>query len=210
MAVEKRRGCGYRKVGGLYLMGEYIPISCDRLPYPLEICPCCGHGIKVGRGMTAINPLKLFGIHENCIDENQYCFMCKPKDEIGYIMRVGEKYYPTPQDFLNEGITQGFSKRIAQIPRYFEIGKTVIYLAHINACIKPDGTKDEPSRLQDRMIDAEKVKRVTGIFSAFIPQRIEKLYWQSALDDMPAKEKAKLKKRGIIPIGIPDGDKDHK
>jgi hypothetical protein len=48
-----------------------------------------------------------------------------------------------------------------------------------------------------------------GIFTAFIPQKIEKLYWQSELDAMSEKEKEQLSKRGITPIGIPDGDSDH-
>ena len=35
MAIEAPRGCGYRKVGGLYMCGGGIPIHCDRLPYEL-------------------------------------------------------------------------------------------------------------------------------------------------------------------------------
>lgn len=34
MAQESKRGCGYRKVGGTYLVGNYISVPCDRLPYP--------------------------------------------------------------------------------------------------------------------------------------------------------------------------------
>lgn len=56
----------------------------------------------------------------------------------------------------------------------------------------------------------EKEKRVMGIFSAFIPQRIEKLYWQSQVDTMTDKEKEHLKKRGITIVSIPDGDNNHK
>lgn len=42
MPIEARRGCGYRKVGKLYLMGTGISIPCDRLPYELVPCKCCG------------------------------------------------------------------------------------------------------------------------------------------------------------------------
>lgn len=217
MAVEKKRGCGFRKVGGIYLVGKYISIPCDRLPFPLSVCPICGNGIKVGRGMTKINPLRLFEYHKDCDDKIHPCFICDPTEDIAYIMRVGEKFYPNPEDFINEGIMQGVSKRIAQIPKDFEIGKTVIYLAHINACKVKEPVKvlqeamaiieqSEPPRL----LDAEKEKRVMGIFSAFIPQRIEKIYWQSELDKMSDKEKENLEKRGITLVGIPDGDKDHK
>lgn len=137
MASELKRGCGYRKVGGLYLVGEGISVSCDRLPYKLEVCPVCGAGIKVGRGMTKIIPLQLFGIHDNiepCQDKFRPCPMCDPTNDIAYIMGVGEKYYPTPDDFMNEGVAQGISKRISQIPKDFELGNTLIYLAHPKAC----------------------------------------------------------------------------
>lgn len=217
MAAETKRGCGYRKVGGIYLVGDYISIPCDRLPYPLDVCPVCGSGIKVGRGMTKINPLNLFNIHQDCVDKFHPCFVCDPTKETAFIMRVGERFYPTPDDFINEGMVQGVSKRIAQIPKGFEVGKTIIYLAHINACVvrEPVGVIQEAMAIlneaeQPRLCDAEKQKRVMGIFSAFIPQRIEKLFWQSQLDKMGDKEKESLNKRGITPIGIPDGDTDHK
>jgi hypothetical protein len=166
--------------------------------------------------MTMINPELLFGWHGECKDEFRPCLVCDPTSELAYIMRVGEQYYPTPGDFIKEGISQGYSKRIAQIPRNFKVGKTVIYLAHINACI----VKEPVSALQQaesllkqeespRLVEVEKVKRVMGIFSAFIPQRIEKIYWQSELDAMSDKELESLEKRGITPVGVKDGDKDH-
>jgi len=121
VASEIKRGCGYRKVGGMYLVGNYINRACDRLPYPLDVCPTCGQGIKVGRGMTGIIPSILFGTHADCIDKYHPCFMCDPTDAPAFIMLVGERHYPTPNDFMNEGVRQGFSKRIAQIPRNFQI-----------------------------------------------------------------------------------------
>lgn len=217
MASEAKRGCGYRKVGGLYLVGEYISVPCDRLPFPLDICPVCGAGIKVGRGMTEINPLHLFQRHNECRDIHHPCFVCDPTDEPAYIMRVGEKFYPMPEDFINEGIIQGVSKRIAQIPKNFTIGKTVLYLAHINACVarEPVAVQQAMSILdnhepnQPRLVEAEKVKRVMGIFSAFIPKRIEKIYWQRDIDNMSGEERLALEKRGITPVGVANGDADH-
>jgi len=129
-------------------------------------------------------------------------------------MLVGERHYSTPDDFIAEGIRQGFSKRIAQIPHDFQIGVTIIYLAHHKACVvkEPAVVQQAMNILessQPQLLDAEKVSRATGIFSAFIPQRIEKLYWQSELDAMTNKDLERLQNRGIIPIGIPNGDKDH-
>lgn len=214
MAGEARRGCGFRKHGGMYLVGEYVFVPCDRLPYPLDVCPTCGAGIKVGRGMTKIIPKTLFGNHGNCTEERHNCVMCHPKDDVAYIMRVGEKFYPEPEDFIKEGIAMGFSKRIAQIPKDFEIGKTVIYLAHINACkVKEPVAVQEAMNIlmesQIHLIDVPKEKRTTGIFTAFIPQRIEKMYWQKEIDEMSEEELKSLQKRGITPVGLPDLDKDH-
>ena len=210
--TEQKRGCGWRKVSGVYLVGDYIPVSCDRLPVPLKVCPCCGSGVKVGLGMTKINPFKLLGNHRYCADKVQPCWVCQPNEEPAYVMRVGEKWYPKVSDFLNEGIRMGFSKRIHQIPRDFILGKTVVYLAHINACVENEPTevqtelKVNPTEVAPRLLEATKVKRVMGIFTAFIPQRIEKIYWQSALDEMPKSERKRLEKRGITPVPVPDKD----
>ena len=64
MAVEAKRGCGYRKVGGLYLVSDGLGIPCDRLPITLEVCPCCGAGIKPARGWTWVDvPTLVKGNH---------------------------------------------------------------------------------------------------------------------------------------------------
>ena len=232
MAHETKRGCGYRKVGGLYLVGNYIAVECDRLPYALHSCPVCGAGIHFTRSMTEINPLNLFGTHDeqvpvfqdnpevagyvtkvNCYDTYRPCFMCDPTGEPAFIMMVGEKHYPTPEHFMEEARTQGISKRIPFKPRKLELGKTILYLAHNKACIVKEpvavqqaleilGDKTEPPKLLD---DGQ--KHHLGIFSAFIPQKIEKLCWQSEYTD---ENIAKHKKQGIDLIPVPDGDKDHK
>jgi len=214
MAIEQIRGCGYRKVDALYLVGSYISMPCDRMPFPLTVCPVCGQGIKVSRGFTQINPYQLWGIHENCQDNFRPCFLCDPKDEIALIMSVGEKYYKTPQDFLNEAERMGISKRIPFIPKDLEFGKTVIYLAHPKACeVKVVAAVQQAMSIlegeetqQPKLVETDRVEKKPGIFCAFVPQRVEKLVWESELDD---KKREQLEKRGITPIPIPDGDKDH-
>jgi hypothetical protein len=219
MAQEAKRGCGYRAVGAMYLVGEYIPVECDRLPYPLDVCPVCGAGIKVGRGFTKINPLHLFGIHQGCIDQH-HCRICAPADGVAFIMRVGEKFYPSPGDFIKEGISLGVSKRIPFIPKELEVGKTAVYLAHKLACrveeldpaqavtigehlLKQQGLTDA---IQEPMLPAARGTYKLGIFAAFTPQRVEMLVWQhDATDD----KLAALEKRGITPVIIKDGDLDH-
>lgn len=214
MAQEEIRGCGYRKVGGLYLCGEYISIPCDRLPYPLDVCPVCGGGIKVSRGFTKINPLRLFGYHQPCSDKIRPCFVCDPKDEPAFIMGVGERYYKTPGDFMLEARKLGVSKRIPFIPKELELGKTVVYLAHPKACEvresvalqKAMAIADSSKTNQERLIDSERIEYRLGIFSAFIPHRVEKLIWEH---DATAEELESLEKRGITPVVIKNGDLDH-
>lgn len=216
MAVEKERGCGFRKVGALYLEGEYISVSCDRLPLALDVCPICGGGIKVGRGFTRIIPLELWGYHQPCGDEYQPCFVCQPSGEPAFIMLVGEGYYPTPADFQKEAEEMGISKRIAHIPKDMIIGQTVVYLAHHKAAelrTFPElqhgmaiGANEEAPRL----LEAEKVEKTTGIFSAFIPQRIVQIVKESALEGAAGEKlREDLEKRGITPVPVPDDDPDH-
>ncbi len=237
MAVEQIRGCGYRRVGGMYLCGEYINSPCDRLPLPLAVCPVCGQGIKVSRGFTQISPYRLWGLHDQgvrafteepersmvgvvsltkrvCTDRFRPCHVCDPKDEPAYIMLVGAGNYKTPDEFLEEAHRMGISKRIPFIPKDLELGKTVVYLAHPKACEvrEPVAMQEAMAILehsetkQPRLLETEKVEKAIGIFTAFIPQRIEKLIWES---EATPEELEKLEKRGIKPVIVPDGDPDH-
>lgn len=214
MAVEQRRGCGFRVVGGLYLCGEYISSPCDRMPFPLTVCPVCGQGIKVGRGFTEINPYPLWGIHQDCKDLHRPCFLCDPKDELAYIMLVGAGNYKTPHDFMDEARQMGISKRIPFIPKGLELGKTVLYLAHPKACeVKVAAAVQQAMSIlegeetqQPKLLETDRVEKKLGIFCAFIPKRVEKLVWESELTD---KKRAELEKRDITPVPIPDGDSDH-
>lgn len=214
MAVEQIRGCGYRKVGGMYLCGEYISSPCDRMPFPLTSCPVCGQGIKVSRGFTQVNPYRLWGIHQDCEDRFRPCFLCDPQDKSAYIMLVGAGNYKTPEDFLDEVQGMGISKRIPFIPKGLELGKTVIYLAHPKAVeVKVPAALqqamsivEEAQTKQPRLLETERNEKRLGIFCAFVPKRVEKLVWESELTD---EKREQLEKRGITPVPIPNGDRDH-
>ena len=214
MAVEVIRGCGYRKVNALYIVGEYISSPCDRMPFPLTTCPVCGQGIKVSRGFTEVNPYPLWGVHHECKDNWRPCFLCDPKDKLAYIMLVGAGNYKTPQDFMDEARQMGISKRIPFIPKGLELGKTVLYLAHPKACeVKVAAAVQQAMSIlegeetqQPKLLETDRVEKKLGIFCAFIPKRVEKLVWESELTD---KDREKLLKRGITPVPIPDGDSDH-
>ena len=212
MAIEAKRGCGYRKVGGLYLVGGAIAIPCDRLPLPVGHCPVCGAGVHFTRSMTEINPRHLFGFHEECRDIFRPCLVCDPSDKPAFLMMVGVKFYPTVQDFMTEASGMGISKRIPFVPKKMVLGETVVYLAHPKACLvkEPAGVMQQAMGIleasQATLIEAETEKPSLGIFSAFIPLRIEKIVRESELTD---ELRAKLEKQGITPVSVPDGDKDH-
>lgn len=215
--IEAKRGCGYRKINALYLVGDYIPVACDRMPLPIGACPVCGQGLHFTRSMTEIDPLRLWGIHQPCIDQPT-CMMCYPPSsqaEVGhYIMTVGKKYY-SPQSFLDEAVKMGISKRIPFIPKKLVLGTSVIYLAHPEAVeVKESPALQEALAIvegdsngkQQKLLEVEKVEKAMGIFAAFRPQRIEMLIHENELTDEKRKE---LQKRGITPAPVPDGDTDH-
>ena len=195
MAVEQKRGCGYRKVGGLYLCGSGISTDCDRLPFPLEYCPTCGAGIKFTRGFTWIDWEEFAGKHEDCSDSPE-CSICVPsvhKQPYG-LLWVGESFY-TPQSFIKEALGMGVSKRIPFIPKELVLNETVILLAH-----KKGITEEVLS------IGEEDYEYHEAIFFAFTPRAIEMLVYESELTDEKVDE---LLKRGITPITIPNDDIDH-
>jgi hypothetical protein len=237
MAIESKRGCGYRKVGGLYIVArpeEMISISCDRLPIPLHVCPVCSQGIKFSRGWTWIDPFKLFeGDHGDECTCYLTCPACVPSfhfrqqvegtelsepienDKIvkAGLVWVGEKYY-SPESFCQELREQGFSKRISALPKGYKPGVTWIFTAHKKAVVDPGGDQ------------------VPGIFYAVQAPRVEKIVLQSEFDsyvlwkkltaegDREEAVKAdgvpdhvvelyKLEQRGIDLVPVPDDDKDH-
>jgi hypothetical protein len=203
MAIEKKRGCGFRKVGGTYLVGGGIGVPCDRLPFPLTVCSCCGQGIKQGMGWTWIDVEKFFqGPHllsesvsgerggSECYCRSGLCPLCRQPETMGRagLLWVGEKFYKTPGQFVAEGVELGFSKRIKAVPHGFKLGETYIMLAHPRAV-------------------ADKTEYRPGIFYVWLPQRIEQICLESSRN---TEEIAKLEKRGITPVFVPDDDVDHR
>ena len=185
---EARRGCGYRKPGGFYLVSDGPAGDCGKLPLPCHTCPTCGAGIKPARGFTWVNPAALaFG--RPC-ERNPYpCESCPLGDGStvtrGGLIWIGQAYYPTPGDFLREAGRMGISRRIAKLPRGFVIGETWVALGHQLGIIAADGTP------------------TPAIFSVFKPARCEYV----VADDDPADKLARLERRGFSLVKvIPAGD----
>ncbi len=221
MAVERRRGCGYRKVGGLYLVCDGPGVACDRLPWPLTVCPTCSAGIKQSRGWTwvAVEPL-VGGVHPQCADEFP-CPLCMAPAKLGRagLLWVGEKFYATPDLFMQEAREMGISRRVAAVPREFKLGETWVLLAHAKAVMAPlrcpkcncavtYGPQDGPPHCscQNPNCDFTAEPYTPGIFQVFKPQRVEKLITNS---QATPEELEHLAKQGITPIVVPDDDPDH-
>lgn len=206
MAVESHRGCGYRKVGGVYLVAPPFGYACDRLPILAERCPCCDEGLKQGRGWTWINVAKFVGDDHTwsdgaaectCAPACPLCHNVKKMGRAGLIW-IGAQFYPTIEHFQAEAKSQGISRRIGAIPRNFKLGETWVLLGH------PKGTLVEVPAEEGEMFT--KQKWVPAIFSVFKPVRIEQLFNES---DRGTEAVDKAEKRDITPIFVPDNDPDH-
>lgn len=185
---EGKRGCGFRKKGGTYLITDATELSaCGKLPLPLDVCPCCGQGVKASRGWTWINAKKLFadvvcrdlGCAQNEAMGKHCCALETPSEKAG-LLWIGEKFYKTTTEFLVEGHKQGFSRRLSQVPRDFELGKTWVMVAHRKAirCEKCNGVGDvavgdldKGETVECAVCHGEGYK--PGIFFMFKPERIE-------------------------------------
>lgn len=171
ISVERERKCGYRKPDatgvGIYFMGGGGEEACERLPFPLHTCPTCGAGFKYSRSFTWIGPQTLFaaGIEPVC-DQNiehqhEKCPCCNPAivGEKAGLVWVGNAYY-SPREFLVEAREMGISRKLPSIPRGFEVGRDIIYFAHLLACPgqKLEGFEPEPT---------------AGVFHAFRPTYVD-------------------------------------
>ena len=236
---EGKRGCGYRKPGGFYLVCDAPGQPCGRLPIPLTSCPCCGTGIKYARGVTWIDPSpvlkdtkcvfseyqndvrkpecicpasdpKNFGRFEtrpvNSVEEGkklirqlqttlmpgiQDCMVTasveNPEDlqvQGWYphvmLLWVGKQFYPTPGVYLDEAAKMGISRRLKAIPRNFELGKTWIWLAHMECIPDSDGAY------------------LPGVFHIFKPSRMEYIVTGKETEE----ELDGLEKRGFTLVDV--------
>lgn len=230
MAIEQIRGCGYRKVNGLYLVGEGLGMACDRLPYELKVCSVCGSGVKFSRGFQWLDWARYAGDHSFMNKEEKCSWQCPVCHPEGHpqpygLLWCGEQFY-SPQSFIQEAIEMGVSKRIAAIPKNLKLGETCVLFAHKKAVMRPltpeemdaQGYKLPADVPEGQTYEGFKVpegqvfrvyavsKELPGVFYAFRPQRLELLIWQSEATNEKLTE---LEKKSITPIIIPDGDIDH-
>jgi hypothetical protein len=182
ISYEGKRGCGYRKEKGLYLVSGKPGRPCGKLPIPLDVCPTCGGGIKPARGWTWVDGDALVG-DRTCSTSDQ-CIGCGMDGELGRVglIWVGGKYYQNPEIFIREAFQMGISRRITAVPRGFKIGETCVLLAHREA-IPPASFGADPT---------------PGIFGFFQPEAIEYIVSGEETPD----ELSKLENRGITLVEV--------
>lgn len=212
---EGPRGCGYRKGGGIYLVSSGLGEPCERLPLPVVQCPTCGHGVKPARGWAWLDGEEFFGhIKHGTEGHDRRCPLGmrtnrvetpvsrggdtlppiitgddgKDLTKVG-LLWIGEKFYPTVAHFTEEAAVMGVSRRISQVPREFEVGKTWVFLGHRKAIMQIVDNKE---------LGRGEVKFTPGVFRVFKPERAE---YVVKGDETEADLEA-LVKRGLTPVAV--------
>lgn len=185
--VEGKRGCGYRKPGGLYLVNRVEAKPCGRIPFPLTVCPCCGEGFRPSRGYRWVDGQKLLETAPECSFDkcdDDCSFREGNEENVGrsILIWVSPENYPIPDDFLTEAGLMGVCRRLSgdQIPRGMIVGETWVFLAHRSA------------------IDTHSNEPIAGVFHAFVPALIEYVVTGEETDA----EIARFVKRGITPVQV--------
>lgn len=201
---DKKRGCGYRKPGGLYFVSDGPGAPCGRLPAPLDRCPTCDHGIKPTRGTTWVDAGELLS-KRSCKSAATECASCPTITGRHLLVWIGEQFYPTPEAWLRESFSQGVSRRIGALPRDFVLGETWGLVAHRRALpVTPCGEAfnlvgatcaravGHPGEHHDE------AEYRAGIFHAFKPSAVEYVVKGDETED----ELESLRKRGITPVKV--------
>jgi hypothetical protein len=216
VAVEPRRGCGFRKIGGLYLVAGGLGAPCDRLPFPLDRCRTCGGGVKFTRGHTWLRP-DFFQRHDahECTDGGP-CPVCRNCEDFGphLLLWVGRGHY-SPESYLDESHRLGVSRRLSALPKGLVVGETWVLLAHPDAVPVKEKRctvcnflekSHHPGAPADVCSSYQAPKPSPGIFCAFVPRAVELIL--KASDATPERIE-KEKKRGVTVVAVPDDDPDH-
>lgn len=195
---DKKRACGWRRPGGKYLVGGELCWPCGKFPYKLERCPVCDAEIKPTRGWAWIRARRLFtkGPCTFCLYE--LCPLRDPPERAG-LLWIGGQYYATPEAFIREAGELWISRRIAQIPRGFQVGETLVLLAHRDLWFGSD--------LPEHRI--LKASLFPGIFAAFIPKAIEYIVTGAE----PPEELERIERQGctlvrVVRVGDNNGTAD--
>jgi hypothetical protein len=223
VSLERARGCGFRKEGGLYLVAPQLTEPCPRLPMAVESCPTCGEGVKPARSWTWIRPAELFPAQDHGDPfHNMGCPLSPVTDQTviddhgprrhrteddsrrAGLIWVGEGFYATAEAFMQEAAQMGVSRRIAALPKGFEVGKTWVYLGHRKAL----GSMSRSVPVSEIMEHPTKSLSAhdyvdgwqPGIITLFMPTAVEYVLKQGEEGDVELQES--LAKRGIQAVKV--------
>ncbi len=194
VSTESERGCGWRKMGALYLAGSEPATPCGRMPIPLRTCPCCGHAAvaRPARGWTWVDADRLLEEAPECKAPKKICRRCPLYPAHGWaigragLIWVGESFYGSVRDFEFEAEQMGISRRLAAVPHGFVVGETYVLLAHRKAVMwQPPGMGQPP-------------QFAPGIFRIWKPKRIEIIVAGSEADEVIDEYIA----RGLTPVKV--------
>lgn len=228
MAQEKIRGCGFRKVGGLYLVGSGLAYPCDNLPLELKPCECCGYTLPFTRGWVWVN--------KSFLKEHRTLLSMSEAKELRYLKSLGaleaERIFGKTESRLckcppscpvchpRQNIKERFM--LMWVGRQYT-PKSFIKEAHEMGVSKRIAFVPKELKLGETWVmlaykkypfqndipnsnlKSEPVYK-PAIFYAFRPTRVEKLIWQSGATEEKLKE---MEEQGLTPVIIKDGDKDH-
>lgn len=232
---EEKRGCGYRKIGGLYLTGDPgITLICDGLPLALEPCGCCGFVPPFSRNLqkiqaqyisqaekkkhTTINVDELAqGIEHRdlsvIVGESMKC-SCPPDCPICSTVRGFLEHEPFGLMFVGKKFYSPRSfiqeaENMGVCKRIPDVPKW-LRLGETWVLLAhyevPTVSLEKLSSNEMYMKEPEKMK---AIFYAFKPQRIEMPVWK---DQITSEEILMLENRGITPVLLdptPENKKKH-
>lgn len=141
ISYEVARGCGFRHGGNdyrLYLMGSGEGEPCECMPFALTVCPCCGEGYRYSRSPRKVQATAIFA-HSECTGEGSHshhlCPVCTPEKAgtESWLIWIGEKHYPSANDYMLESMANGVSRHIKSVPQGFKVGESWVLLAHKKA-----------------------------------------------------------------------------
>lgn len=129
--TKTTRGCGERKADSIYLESRLSPFGKPVEDFIIDPpFPCYQNGILWSRSYRVIRKPLLDSTGEPVLDEN------KNEIKIAHLIDwVGEEYYPSVWDFIEEVRDKGVSRRIS---KEFDLsiltpGKSQIFFAHKRA-----------------------------------------------------------------------------
>src|SRR3990167_4576388 len=183
--------CGFRKINAVYLCGDPGGFPCGKLPLELRPCPLCDHLPAFTRGLQRITPTNFLHAANPCNRSDAECEKCPLgkalAQDLAGLCWVGERHY-SPASFTAEAERLGVSKRVAKVPKWLELGKTWLFLAHPKVFGEPcpacggtptpleraaQGKTNRPEDCEE--CEGEGVLWTAGVFHAFVPKRLVKI-----------------------------------